>query len=155
MAESGITPCTWAPLLEPDAETADRLRYAGRSSEELVACGEEWDAVTIAPLSRGLAALDTLGVTPEDRFPVIVDYHRQELIVLVPAGTARDGEEIQGVRALGRGAFLMVPRGEPGTYNAAWLSAPTRLGKRYLGAAALRAAVKTADEARAEGRALC
>ncbi|MER7316256.1 hypothetical protein [Streptomyces halstedii] len=153
----------WAALLDLDADTYERLRYAGRSATDLVAVGQAWDTVSegwealaIAPLARGLAALDCLGVPLDAGFPVIADHSRSELIVLVEAGAAGPLGELQGVRALRAGTtFLLVPFGPQGAYHAAWLSRPTAGMARYVDPAALRDAVLVAEAERAEHSRAC
>jgi hypothetical protein len=148
---------SWAAYLEPDAETAAHYSHAGPGATQLTACGEGWDAVVIAPLERGLAALDALDLPPDVGHPVIADYSRCELIVQVPAGTAHRCAGIQGVRPLSRGSWLLVPTRETadaGTWLAAWLSPPSGLATRYVDPASLREALLTADEERV-ARARC
>src|SRR5690349_7316044 len=105
MASPESAPRRWASFLTPD----DAVLDAGRGSARLVAVGTAWDnvrarweALAIAPLERGLCALDVLGLPLDDGYPVIADHLRSELIVLVPAGTAvrAAAEGPQGVRAL-------------------------------------------------------
>ncbi|MGA4980018.1 hypothetical protein [Streptomyces cinereoruber] len=159
MATPENTPRTWAQLLNPDERTLDRLRRAGRDATSLVAVGtawdtvrEGWEALAIAPLERGLAALDELGLDLDGEHPVIADYGRSELLVLVPEGTAAravDGGP-QGVRALTAGSWLLVPNGPTGVYVAAWLSRPTRFHSRYVDSSRLCAAVLAAEARRGE-----
>ncbi|MER7817416.1 hypothetical protein [Streptomyces sp. NPDC096153] len=137
---------SWAALVDLDADALAELRTGG---SQLVECGVRWDAVVISPLARGLAALDVLGLPRDAGHPVIADYSRHELIVQVPAGAAfYGGAHIQGIRTLSRGTWLLVPAGPTGSYAAAWLSAPTRHGARYVDPARLREAVHVADEQR-------
>jgi len=152
---------SWAALLDLDADTYARLRYAGRSATDMVAVGQAWDtvpegweALAVAPLARGLAALDCLGLPLDGGFPVIADHSRSELIVLVEAGAAGLLADLQGVRPLRAGSsFLLVPFGPQGAFHAAWLSRPTQGRTRYVDPAALRDAVLTAEAERANARA--
>ncbi|MEH0424742.1 hypothetical protein [Streptomyces sp. B21-083] len=154
---------SWAALLDLDSDTYARLRYAGRSATDMVAVGQAWDtvpegweALAVAPLARGLAALDCLGVPLDAGFPVIADHGRSELIVLVEAGGAHPLAELQGVRVLRRGtSFLLVPFGPQGGYNAAWLSRPTQGMARYVDPSALRDAVLVAEAERSEHSRAC
>ncbi|MFJ9427870.1 hypothetical protein [Streptomyces sp. NPDC101249] len=153
----------WAALLDLDADSYARLRYAGRSATDMVAVGQAWDnvpagweALVVAPLARGLAALDCLGLPLDAGFPVIADHSRSELIVLVEAGAPGPLAELQGVRTLRAGtSFLLAPVGEWGAFYAAWLSRPTRVATRYVDPAALREAVLAAEADRAEHARAC
>jgi hypothetical protein len=66
----------WTGHLDPSAEALRALRGG---MTRLVDCGVHWDAVIIAPLARGLAALDMLGLGLDDGHMVIADRNRQEL----------------------------------------------------------------------------
>ncbi|MGW7268258.1 hypothetical protein [Streptomyces sp. NPDC054842] len=127
-----VTP-TWGGLLDPGTPTFNDLRNAGPGSTRLVQCGGGREAVVIAPLQRGLAALDELGLPVEDGYSVLADYIRQELIVLTEGGTAPDWDQTQGVRILSD-AWLLVPQpGADGSLAAAWLSRPeTAAGTHYI-----------------------
>jgi hypothetical protein len=136
-------------LIAPDEQTIQRLCYATDQATRLAACGVAWDAVVIAPLRRGLAALDVLGLPTHGGYPVLADYTRRELIVQVSVGTGAACEDVPGVRVLTRGAWLLVPTGPHGSYCASWLSTPDPFAARYVDALALREAV-LADADRAE-----
>ncbi|OEV13751.1 hypothetical protein AN218_02125 [Streptomyces nanshensis] len=120
------------------------------SAIRLAACGREWDALVITPLARGLAALDVLNVPTDGGYPVLADHTHQQLIVLVPPGTAHAGGALPGVRVLTRGSWLLVPRGDLGCYLAVWLSSPGP-ERRFVDAKALRAAVSTVDAEQGSG----
>ncbi|WP_050502314.1 hypothetical protein [Streptomyces monomycini] len=116
---------TWGALLDPDAATYKRLRAAGRGATQLVQCGGGRDAVVIAPLQRGLAALDAMDLPVTDGYAVLADHIRQELIVLVEGGRAAAWKGVAGVRVLSRGSWLLAPaRGRDGALASAWLSQP-------------------------------
>lgn len=158
MATPEKTPRRWADFLNPDGETLDRLRHAGRGATSLVAVGAPWDtvggrweALAIASLERGLAALDVLDLPLDGGHPVFADHARNELIVLVPEGTAAravDDSGPQAVRALTAGSWLVVPNGPLGGYVAAWLSRSTYGGARYVDPARLCEAVLAAEALR-------
>ncbi|MEU4932048.1 hypothetical protein AB0G54_37035 [Streptomyces yokosukanensis] len=153
MAESQETACKWAAFVSPDDATAAELRFAENSAMRFAPCGIQWDAVVIAPLERGLAALDALGLPQDEGHSVFADYYKQELIVQVRPGTAVDQfEDVQGVRPLSRGGWVMVPNKGAGTTYAAWISRPTSMGMRYVDATALRDALLTADRLGAPAR---
>ncbi|EST17971.1 hypothetical protein M877_39885 (plasmid) [Streptomyces niveus NCIMB 11891] len=164
MATPENTPRRWADFLNPDDETLDRLRHAGRGATSLAAVGTPWDtvggrweALAIASLERGLAALDVLDLPLDAGHPVFADHARSELIVLVPEGTAAravDGGP-QAVRALTAGTWLVVPHGPTGGYVAAWLSRPTRGGGRYVDPVRLCEAVLVAEALREEHARAC
>ncbi|MEV0281301.1 hypothetical protein AB0I22_33635 [Streptomyces sp. NPDC050610] len=82
---AGRTRPSWSSLAQPDARTHDALLAAREHATRLVACG---DAVVVAPLERSLAALDLLSLRRTTGHPVVADYWRHELIVLVPAGSS-------------------------------------------------------------------
>ncbi|NEE33729.1 hypothetical protein G3M53_50825, partial [Streptomyces sp. SID7982] len=124
----------------PDTEMERRLRVGGLSATTLTAAGASWDAVVIAPLERGLAALDALDVPLDSGFGVYADYRRYELIVLVPAGAAAEVSDVQGVRVLARGSWVLMPTNGDGTWEAATLSRPAGLRPRYVDPARLCAA---------------
>ncbi|WND40572.1 hypothetical protein RI578_40490 (plasmid) [Streptomyces sp. BB1-1-1] len=136
----------------PDTEMERRLRVGGLSATTLTAAGTSWDAVVIAPLERGLAALDALDVPLDAGFGVYADYRRYELIVLVAPGAAAaevsDVQGVRGVRVLSRGSWVLMPTNGDGTWEAATLSRPARLCPRYVDPARLCAAAVAVDAAR-------
>jgi hypothetical protein len=128
MAKSGkpVTP-SWGALLTLDARTRDQLRTAPRTATQLVRCGGGRDAVVIAPLQRGLAALDAMNLPVEDGYSILADHLRQELIVLVASGWAHNWTGVAGVRALSLDSWLLVPASDrEGSLASAWLSRPKR-----------------------------
>ncbi|MGN9821914.1 hypothetical protein ACTMUQ_42380 [Streptomyces sp. SD11] len=164
MASPENNPRRWASFLTPHDVTLRRLDAAGHGGTSLVAIGTEWgpvrgqwEALAIAPLERGLWALDALELPIDDGYPVIADHRRSELIVLVPAGsTVRavdDGP--QGVRALTASSWLVVPHGPKGEYVAEWLSRPSRGITRYVDPFRLCEAVLAAEAQRIEYARTC
>lgn len=136
---------TWAALLDPTAEVFFEFRH-GHST--WAACGRCWDAAAIAPLERGLAALDELALPLDGGYTVIADHARQELITYIPCGTGAILDGLKGVRVLGRGTDLLVPAGPYGTFAAAWLSRPHDDGDEpFIGPARLRTALLAVDTA--------
>ncbi|MEW1551500.1 hypothetical protein [Streptomyces tsukubensis] len=139
----------WTDHLDPSDEALAALRGG---VTRLADCGVHWDAVIITPLARGLAALDILGLGLDDGHMVIADRNRQELAVLVPAGSgALGGGAPQGVRLLSTGSWLLVPDMHPGSWAASWLSGPYRGETIYVEVAPLLAAVTAADAERLDG----
>ncbi|MDJ0345550.1 hypothetical protein QMK19_33940 [Streptomyces sp. H10-C2] len=135
----------WSALIRPDTQTVRLLRNAPPNSTELVTCGTAWDALVIAPLERGLAALDALELPHDRGYPVIADYTREELILLVAPGSAH-GCTIQGVRVLSRGSWLLTPVGVRGSWSATWLSRPAPDAPcHYVDADDVQAALVRAD----------
>ncbi|MFJ9901222.1 hypothetical protein ACIQPR_48785 [Streptomyces sp. NPDC091280] len=152
MASSEKTTPWVDSFLDPDAEMERRLSASGgMMATVLTEAGRMWDAVVIAPLERGLAALDSLGLPLDSGYGVYADYRRHELIVHVAPGAAGTDErvDVQGVRALSRGSWVVMPRSGYGTWEAACLSGPTGRFPRYVDPAELRAAVLAVDEERA------
>ncbi|MER6253554.1 hypothetical protein ABT224_19585 [Streptomyces sp. NPDC001584] len=128
MAKSpnSLTP-SWLSLLNPDPETSHRLHTAGPGATRLARCGAGRDAIVMAPLQRGLAALDALDLPVQDGYSVLADRSRQELVVVVEDGWAHLWADTPGVRVLSEDAWLLVPvPGGDGTLAAAWLSTPER-----------------------------
>lgn len=141
MASSTDAP-GWASLAEPDATTERLMQYGREHSTELVRCGVGWDAVVIAPLERGLAALDVLDVPVEAGFPVLADYFRRELVVQVEVGAAQCLRGVPGIRLLSAGSWLLVPVSRLQCHSAAtWLSSRGDFGPPLPGPGA--AAVRT------------
>jgi hypothetical protein len=155
MFPEGKAPSAWADLIEPDPQTRERLRRATDRATTLAACGVRWDAVVIAPLQRGLAALDVLGLPTGGGYRVLADYTRHELIALVPAGTGTACTSVPGIRVLTRGTWLLIPTGPHGARCAVWLSPPHPDTAQYVDALALRKAVLAADAERAEPARVC
>ncbi|MDX3165997.1 hypothetical protein PV516_19605 [Streptomyces scabiei] len=136
----------WVDAITVDDQTAALLRSTGRSGMKFAPCGMLWDAVVIAPLERGLGALDLLGLPQDEGYPVFADRYKQELMVQVELETAHLCAGVQGVRTLALGSWLMVPAGPIGNQHAAWISEPTPFCTRYVDAAGLREAVLAADK---------
>jgi hypothetical protein len=133
---------TWTDLFNLTPETCAHLRHGTAVWQP---CGYDWDAVVIAPLQRGLQALDALGLPLGGGYPVIADHSRQELITYVATGSGRVLADVQGVRVLTRGTDLLTPAGEYGTYAANWLSRPFTEVDRYVDPGALRTALLAVD----------
>nr|WTB11994.1 hypothetical protein OG546_49350 [Streptomyces antimycoticus] len=109
----------WSALVDPEETTWSSSPYVTR----LVDCGLEWDAIVVAPLRRGLAALTQLGLPVAHGYAVLADYVRQELIVHVRAGTAHQCTA-PGTRSLTTGSCLLMPTDQRGSLSATWLSPP-------------------------------
>ncbi|MER8162093.1 hypothetical protein [Streptomyces sp. NPDC094472] len=120
----------WSALVEPE-EAARSSWDSSLYVTRLVDCGLEWDAIVIAPLQRGLAALTRLSLPIDRGYPVLADYVRQELIVHVPAGTARRCTA-HGTRSLTTGSWLLMPTGQRGSISATWLSTPHPTRPRFV-----------------------
>ncbi|MFB9454541.1 hypothetical protein [Streptomyces antimycoticus] len=113
-------------------------------------CGLEWDAIVIAPLQRGLAALTRLSLPIDRGYPVLADYVRQELIVHVPAGTARRCTA-HGTRSLTTGSWLLMPTGQRGSISATWLSTPHPTQPRFVDPGELSDALRHIDQTGSAG----
>ena len=142
------TPAGWvASFLDPDDEMKRRLSVGGTT--DLTEAGKTWDAVVVAPLERGLAALDSLDVPLNSGYGVYADYRRHELIVHVAPGSGAEGRiDVQGVRVLSRGSWVLMPRSGDGTWEAACLSRPTALFPRYVDPVELGASLLAVDAER-------
>ncbi|CAM5675616.1 hypothetical protein [Streptomyces mordarskii] len=134
----------WSALVEPE-ESALRSWDSAPYVTRLVGCGLEWDAVIIAPLERGLAALTRLGLPMDRGYPVLADYVRQELIVHVPAGTARRCTA-HGTRSLTTGSWLLMPTGQRGSISATWLSPPHPTRPRFVDPGELSDTLRQVDQ---------
>ncbi|MGW6979650.1 hypothetical protein ACWGE1_09400 [Streptomyces sp. NPDC054932] len=133
---------TWTDRFNLTPETYAHLRHGTAVWQP---CGYAWDAVVIAPLQRGLDALDVLALPLDAGYPVIADHSRQELITYVANGSGHMLAGVQGVRVLVRGSDLLTPAGEYGTYAAHWLSRPCVDADHYVDAGALRTALLAVD----------
>ncbi|MCG0284543.1 hypothetical protein [Streptomyces sp. PSAA01] len=134
----------WSALVEPEEAARsswDSSPYATR----LVDCGPEWDAIVIAPLQRGLAALTRLSLPIDRGYPVLADYVRQELIVHVPAGTARRCTA-HGTRSLTTGSWPLMPTGQRGSISATWLSPPHPTRPRFVDPGELSGSLRHIDQ---------
>ncbi|MEV6425033.1 hypothetical protein [Streptomyces sp. NPDC051662] len=124
MAQSAKTSIpTWHRLAQP----SDRLRaqwVRGDDHTRWAACGRTWDAVAITPIARGLDALVALRISPRRGYPVLADYVRDQLYVMVPPGTGGTAAGLPGVRVLSDGYQLLVPDTAHGTPTAHWVSPP-------------------------------
>ncbi|MFJ3728672.1 hypothetical protein ACIPYQ_39735 [Streptomyces sp. NPDC090045] len=145
MANSPDRTPTWTDRLDPPLEHLERLRHGHAVLEP---CGVGWDAVVVAPLRRGLEALDAMELPADEGYAVIADYNREELITYVALGTAEALAHVRGVRVLPRHSWLLTPAGETGTLSAAWLSRPAARSARYVDAEALRDALLATDAER-------
>ncbi|MCB5166523.1 hypothetical protein LG634_16960 [Streptomyces bambusae] len=122
---------SWASLLPLDNETYARLITARRQEARLVPCGAGRDAVVIAPLRRGLAALDAMQLPVEAGYSVLGNWFRQELTVVVEEGWTHLWEGVPGVQVLSVGHWLLVPVDpDGGTLAASWLSRPETITPR-------------------------
>ncbi|MFD8597711.1 hypothetical protein ACFV1L_22175 [Kitasatospora sp. NPDC059646] len=150
-ANSPAPPPSWTARLHPDEVLVHEARYSLPSSTtELAACGLEWDAVAVTPLERGLSALDVLGLPVDAGVPVLADYVRGELVVLVAPGTGGAAADVPGVRVLAAGAWLLLPVRGQGAMAAAWLSAPDPQRPKYGDVTALREALLRTDADRVD-----
>jgi len=145
MALSGNRPsaAAWSELIEPGADVRHNTQFRCAATK-LSPCGVIWDAVVVAPLERALAALDVLGL-PTDGHPVLADYTKQELAVLIPQGSGGALAGLPGTRVLTRGAWLLTPGGRRNCEAATWLSR----GEQYVDARALGEALLATDARRA------
>jgi hypothetical protein len=81
----------------------------------------------VLPLEPGLAALDAMKLPVEDGYCLIADYWSKKLIALVERGWANLWRNVDDVRVLPGGSWVVVPSDattSPGSWVAAWLSRP-------------------------------
>ncbi|MFE4581196.1 hypothetical protein [Streptomyces chartreusis] len=128
MAKSRKTPPppTWAALAEPTGELLGALNHSSTWSTRLRRVTRQHD-VLVLPLERGLAALDAQQVPVEHGYSLIADYTSGKLIALVERGWANLWKDVDGVRVLPVGSWVLVPADlttSPGSWAAAWLSRP-------------------------------
>lgn len=116
-------PLTWSQLADPDP--GHRTLWAPSTcATRLVPCGQQWDAVAVRPLRRGLRVLDLIGLPLDAGYPVLADYLRAELYVMVAPGTGADLREPH-TRVLSAGSWLLLPHHAHGSASALWLSTPS------------------------------
>lgn len=80
--------------------------------------------MAIAPITLGLDVLAAMRLDPRGGHPVLADFVRPQLYVLVPPGTGSAAAGLPGVRVLTGGSQLLVPATTHGTPSAYWLSPP-------------------------------
>lgn len=121
--DTGRATSSWHRLAQP---TAKRRALWARGTERTIwrECGKTWDAVVIAPITLGLDVLAAMRLDPRGGYPVLADFVRPQLYVLVRAGTGNTAAGLPGVRVLTGGSQLLVPATAHGTPSAHWLSPP-------------------------------
>lgn len=84
----------------------------GCNHTEFVECGERWQAVSVTPLRLGLDALTGMRIGSRRGYLIVADHLRGVLYLMVPPGSAAADvfAGIPGVRVLGRGHQLLMPR---------------------------------------------
>ncbi|MGW3414603.1 hypothetical protein [Streptomyces sp. NPDC000888] len=124
MAKSAKTSIpTWHRLAQPSVRLREQW-VRGLDRTRWAACGRTWDAVAITPIALGLDALVALRVSPRRGYPVLADYVRDQLYVMVPPGTGGAAAGMPGVRVLSDGHQLLLPNTRHGTSAAYWVSPP-------------------------------
>lgn len=128
MAKTPKTPPrpTWVALAKPSGELFDALSLSSTWSTRLRRVGGQHDVVVL-PLERGLAALGAQHLPVEHGHSLIADYISGKLIVLVERGWANLWTDVDGVRVLPVGSWVLAPADvttSPGSWAAAWLSRP-------------------------------
>lgn len=135
---------TWYGLAAHNARQR-ALWATGHDVTRWAACGFSWDAVAIAPIRRGLDALQTMEIRPGAAAPVLADHVRDVLYVMVPPGTGSAAADLPGVRALSTGHHVLVPVTPDGSYCAHWLSPPDPNIRPATSAAQLADRLRAAD----------
>ncbi|MDG5807877.1 hypothetical protein P9869_35575 [Streptomyces ossamyceticus] len=131
MAKSRKTPPrskrpTWAALAKPSGERLNALLSSPTWSTRLRRLDRQHDVVVL-PLERGLAALDAMGVPVADGYSLVADYGNGTLIALMERGWANLWWDVDEVRLLPGGSWVLVPADSttsPGSWAATWLSRP-------------------------------
>lgn len=115
---------TWHELAA--ATDSKRARWIwGRNRTEFVACGENWQAVAVKPIHLGLDALAAMRIGSRRGYLIVADHLTGVLYVMVPPGSAELFAGIPGVRVLGRGHQLLMPRTPYDSSAAAdWVGVP-------------------------------
>ncbi|MGW8730555.1 hypothetical protein ACWGNF_31515 [Streptomyces sp. NPDC055808] len=115
---------TWHELARPTAQKRAGWER-GNNCTRRVACGVSWDAVSIAPMETGLAALVAMRAGTCRGYPVLADHLRDVLYVLVATSSGSACADVPGVRVLSEGHQLLMPSTEfDGTAVADWVSSP-------------------------------
>ncbi|MEU6404998.1 hypothetical protein [Streptomyces sp. NPDC046985] len=130
-ARKRTTP-TWHELAaETDSKRAHWIR--GRNHTEFVACGERWQAVSVKPLHLGLDALAAMRIGTRRGYLIVADHLSGVLYVMVPTGNGAAFAGIPGVRVLGRGHHLLMPRTlQDSGAVADWVGVPSALDTPVL-----------------------
>ncbi|MBT2511329.1 hypothetical protein J7I98_37040 [Streptomyces sp. ISL-98] len=118
---------TWHELAaETDSKRA--LWVRGRNHTDFVACGEDWQAVCVKPIELGLDALAAMRIGTRRGYLIVADHLRGVLYVMVPPGNGEAFAGIPGVRVLGRGHQLLMPRTTQDSSTVAdWVGIPRTL----------------------------
>jgi hypothetical protein len=121
------TPAWHELAAETDSKRGHWVR--GHHDTEFVACGQDWQAVSAKPLQLGLDALAAMRIGTHRGCLIVADHLRGVLYVMVPTGNGETFAGIPGVRVLGRGHQLLMPRTTQDTSVAAdWVGTPRGLG---------------------------
>ncbi|MFD4483153.1 hypothetical protein ACFWPU_44585 [Streptomyces sp. NPDC058471] len=130
---------TWHELARPTAQKRARWERS-ENRTRWVACGILWEAVSIAPMETGLAALVAMRAETHRGYPVLADHLRDDLYVMVAAGSGSACADVPGVRVLSEGHQLLVPSTEfDGTAVADWVSSPCEQPPAFVAADRLTA----------------
>ncbi|MFE7840141.1 hypothetical protein ACFU53_30015 [Streptomyces sp. NPDC057474] len=123
---------TWDELAaETDIKRAQWV--GGCNHTEFVACGEDWQAVSVKPLQLGVDALTAIRVSTRRGYLIVADHLGGVLYVMVPTGNGEAFSGIPGVRVLGRGHQLLMPRTvQDSSAVADWVGTPRDLDAPVL-----------------------
>ncbi|WP_245971029.1 hypothetical protein [Streptomyces rishiriensis] len=146
---------TWSELIaETDGKRARWVRGRAHNTE-FVPCGLAWDAVAVGSLQLGVDALAAMRLGTRRGYLIVADHLRGVLYVMVPTGHSEAFAGIPGVRVLGRGHQLLMPRtAQDSSPVADWvgpqrdLDAPVLVDAERL-AARLQELVSSCEEAMA------
>ncbi|MFF8317917.1 hypothetical protein ACF06V_12205 [Streptomyces bobili] len=124
---------TWPELVaETDGKRA--LWVRGRvHNTDFVPCGLAWDAVAVRPMQWAVDALDAMRIGTRRGYLIVADHLRGVLYVMVPTGSGEMFASIPGVRILGRGHLLLMPRSPQDSSTVAdWVGTPRDLDAPVL-----------------------
>ncbi|MEU2076600.1 hypothetical protein [Streptomyces sp. NPDC013489] len=115
---------TWRELAKVTPAKERRWQHHQNRTRWL-ACGIDWDAVSVEPMEAGLDALTAMRAGTRSGYWVIADRLRDRLYVAVPTGAGDVFAGLDGVRLLSTGHQLLVPSThEDATISADWVSHP-------------------------------
>ncbi|WP_405882812.1 hypothetical protein OG762_32170 [Streptomyces sp. NBC_01136] len=120
------TAVEWLASVAPDPEACRQEWERDPLGLALLPAGGHWD-VLIMPGELGRPTLDVLTRVIDRLGPVLVDFGDARMGFFVPPGTASRWLGT-GVRAAGRGTWIMVPHPDRTTGRVRWLIPPDGSG---------------------------
>ncbi|MEU0130432.1 MULTISPECIES: hypothetical protein [unclassified Streptomyces] len=117
---------TWLASVAPDPEACRREWVRDPRGIALLPAGKRWD-VLIVPAELGYPTLDVLTRLIDRPGPVLADFGDSRMGFFVPPGTASRWLGT-GIRGVGRGAWIVVPRPGITVGGVRWLIPPDGSG---------------------------